>query len=246
MAPWSALGELATAASGEGAPWPVSVVVPPDAGVTASALVGARAQHAGSLSLEAIELKATPGSLDGLIPEAVAAGFEVFAEVPLSAELEAVVAHVARVGALAKVRTGGTTVDAFPSPGDILRFLRACLTSGVRFKATAGLHHPLRGAYRLTYAADSGTGLMYGYLNVMVAAALLRLGASDADAQAALAEQSPEAFRVEGDRIIWRDLALSSSGLRELRSGFFTGFGSCSFREPLDELPAVLAAGNHA
>ena len=44
---------------------------------------------------------------------------------------------------------------AFPATGDLLRFLRAASAHRVPFKATAGLHHPLRAEYRLTYEPDS-------------------------------------------------------------------------------------------
>ena len=61
-------------------------------------------------------------------------------------------------------------------PAQLLRFLRACTEAGVPFKATAGLHHPLRAEYRLTYAPDSPRGTMFGFLNVFLAAAFLRPG----------------------------------------------------------------------
>ena len=44
--------------------------------------------------------------------------------------------------------------------------------AGVPFKATAGLHHAIRGEYPLTYAKDSPRGEMFGYLNVFIAAAI--------------------------------------------------------------------------
>ena len=46
----------------------------------------------------------------------------------------------------AKVRTGGVTPDAFPSARRrSARFIARCAELSVPFKATAGLHHPLRG-----------------------------------------------------------------------------------------------------
>ena len=46
-------------------------------------------------------------------------------------------------------------------------------SSRVPFKATAGLHHPLRGSYPLTYAPVSARAPMYGFLNLFLAAAFV-------------------------------------------------------------------------
>ena len=50
----------------------------------------------------------------------------------------------------AKIRTGGITADAFPSAHAVAEFMRACKAADVAFKATAGLHHPLRCVKPLT------------------------------------------------------------------------------------------------
>ncbi len=73
--------------------------------------------------------------------------------------------------------------------------MAACRAAGVPFKATAGLHHPLRAEQALTYAEGSPRGVMHGFLNVFGAAALLRAGAPADEALALLREQRPEALR---------------------------------------------------
>ena len=83
-------------------------------------------------------------------------------------------AVLSAAGARAKVRTGGVTEGAFPASHALARFIQSCADAGVPFKATAGLHHPLRGEYRLTYEPGSPHGMMFGFLNVFLAAAFAR------------------------------------------------------------------------
>ena len=109
------------------------------------------------------------------------------------------------------------------------------------FKCTAGLHHPVRGRYRLTYASDAPEGTMYGYLNVMLAAAALRLGVGRDVARALLLEEDPTSFVLEEHDIRWRDLRITGVMLRTMRSEGSLAFGSCSFREPMEELTRVPA-----
>ena len=142
----------------------------------------------------------------------------------------------------AKIRTGGVTPDAFPQPHEIVRFLRRCIDIGVTAKATAGLHHPLRGDYRLTYAPDAIRGTMYGYLNVFLAAAALRAGASDDDALAILLATDPSAVSFADGAVLVAGVSVSSDAIALARSAGMVAFGSCSFREPVDELLALLAA----
>ena len=152
------------------------------------------------------------------------------------------IAAIARVGARAKIRTGGVTSNAFPAARDIVGFLVACHKAGVAFKATAGLHHPIRGSYRLTYDRNSERGTMYGFLNLFVAATLVSQGAPESTALAALEESDAAGFEIACDSIIWRGHPIEASTLRNVRSGFAISFGSCSFREPVDELAQLVSA----
>jgi hypothetical protein len=110
----------------------------------------------------------------------------------------------------------------------------------VRFKATAGLHHPLRGSYPLTYAADAPTGVMFGYLNVLLATAVLRAGGNDEEGLAALVEADPAALTFGADALRWGRFRFDAKELADLRARTLGGFGSCSLREPVDELGGVL------
>ena len=80
---------------------------------------------------------------------------------------------------------------------------------------------------------------MYGYLNLFLAAGLLRKGMAEAKAREVLEEQNMGAFDVADDAISWRGHTLSADDLNETRSNFALSFGSCSFREPVDEARAL-------
>jgi len=137
---------------------------------------------------------------------------------------------IARRGLRAKIRTGGLTEDAFPDSARIAGFLRACKARGVAFKATAGLHHPLRCVKPLTYEPHAPTGTMHGFLNVFMAAALLD------HADAILTETGAAAFAFDDDAASWRGHRVSTADLEAMRRTFATSFGSCSFEEPIADL----------
>ena len=100
--------------------------------------------------------------------------FDTYMEVPSPAAAGDILAAIAGTKAKAKVRTGGVTREAFPSSADVVGFIAGCVAHGVAFKATAGLHHPWRNEYPLTYAPDAPCGTMFGFLNVLLSAAALR------------------------------------------------------------------------
>lgn len=177
---------------------------------------------------------------DGLA--AVPATFTRFAEIPLSEDPAPFVNELARAGVGAKFRTGGLVASAIPEPDLLLRALDVVVRASLPFKCTAGLHHPVRGTYRLTYAPDSPSGMMHGYLNVMLAAAALQERAGMTTARAILLETDPAAFAIGEEWVRWRDMTFDRDTLRALRRGGFRTFGSCSFREPVDELVALGAA----
>lgn len=160
----------------------------------------------------------------------------VFVEIPVADDPARLVEAIAHVGRHAKVRTGGTTAAHFPSAPQVARFLRRCVDAGIAFKATAGLHHPLRAEYPLTYERGSGQGTMFGFLNLFVAAAVARAGAGDADVVAALEERDPDAVVVAEDAIAWRGQRIALADLEATRARFALSFGSCSFDEPLADL----------
>lgn len=142
----------------------------------------------------------------------------------------ALLPELAKRGLRAKIRTGGVTADAFPAPERVAAFLRACNEAGVAFKATAGLHHPLRCVKPLTYEANAPSGTMHGFVNVFLAAAMLE------HADAILREEDPRAFTFRDDGVAWRGHEASVDALATMRRDFALSFGSCSFEEPIHDL----------
>lgn len=160
----------------------------------------------------------------------------VYVEIPIANDPHTLVEVIARTGARAKVRTGGLTPEAIPSSVNLARFIAACASANVAFKATAGLHHPIRAVHRLTYEPDSPTGLMHGFLNVFLAAAWIYTGLPMNQVIELLDETSPAAFKFDDDGVTWREYRLTNDQLARAREDFAIAFGSCSFEEPVADL----------
>ncbi|MEO7359094.1 MAG: hypothetical protein ABI120_02105, partial [Gemmatimonadaceae bacterium] len=166
-----------------------------------------------------------------------------FFEVPLHDDPTPIVQAIATTGRRAKMRTGGITEDAFPKSEQIARFLIACAHTGVVAKATAGLHHPLRDAYRLTYEDQAPQAVMYGYLNVFLATALVGSGASLRDVVTILEERDARHITFDATHCHWsggsKPYTLDRSFLAQMRDRGLVSFGSCSFTEPVSETRAL-------
>jgi hypothetical protein len=238
----SRLDELARAIGAmdgdAGDEWPVSALLGDDVARDLAAVDAFNTELAESARIDTLEGKcATPDAV-ARAASLVAARFALFVEVPIDPDPEPLIAAIAAAGVNAKVRTGGLVADAFPPAPALVRFMRRCIAAQVPFKATAGLHHPIRAEHRLTYAADAPSGMMYGYLNVFLTAALLA-ELTDAEAIALLEERDPSALVVLRDSIRWRGHELRADQANAARERVASSFGSCSFREPVDDLLAL-------
>jgi hypothetical protein len=222
-------------------PWQLSVLVAGDVRAAAEEMLRFNDRHQsgsneGHAVIDVVELKAGTADDIGRQRSELPASFTPYFEVPITGDVAALVQAVARAGARAKVRTGGVTPESIPAAKEIIAFIAACRREGIAFKATAGLHHPIRGSYKLTYEPDSPVASMYGFLNVFVAAELLYAGDTEATATAALEESDRSAFAFTDDAIVWRDNRITARQIEASRRSFAISFGSCSFREPIDEL----------
>lgn len=199
-------------------------------------------EDAGLATIDMIEVKVTsPSQVDEAIDELTDDLFPFF-EFPVSVcdgpgDCRGFVTALAGSPAGAKIRTGGVTGNAFPTAKEIATFLAACAHGGVPFKATAGLHHPVRGVHRLTYQPDSASCTMHGFLNVFLAAGLLNAGLIDARvAEQVLLAEDPADFKFSEEVLGWREYMLDIGRLAHAREAFARSFGSCSFREPVEDL----------
>ncbi len=191
------------------------------------------------VKIESIEVKIANAEEIDRLSKIIPAQLDTYFEIPLTADMSNCIAAVARCGRRAKIRTGGETADKFPAPESVVEFIRLCAASSVAFKATAGLHHPLRSRHRFTYQPDSPSGIMHGFLNVFLAAAFLRAGLEAQLAVDLLNEQSAAAFHFDRDGVRWRDHRLGVDEISAARRSFAISFGSCSFTEPVEDLRAL-------
>ncbi len=195
--------------------------------------------NAGRAAIDVLEGRLANAEVIETLAESSKPDFAVYVEIPIDGDPRTLIAAIAAAGAKAKIRTGGVTADAFPTPENVIRFMRQCVEAKVTFKATAGLHHPVRAEHRLTYATDAPRGWMYGFLNLFLAAACIEFGLGDADAAATCCFSSlgsAGAFAIPDATIAGRDKRLSAGQLRLTRDIVATSFGSCSFNEPVEDL----------
>ncbi len=245
-----------------GDPWPISAIIDGDLDDNLDAIFAFNHSHEnpeqGMAVIDAIELK-VPVSGTGntgaawiddtieLLPDADAV-FPFF-EIPVLAAANApppdfrgMIAALAGVDGAAKLRTGGVTADAIPASAAVAEFILACDAAEVPFKATAGLHHACRAQYPLTYEADAPKGLMHGFLNVFLAAALIHARRGNVEGAARLLEESdPSMFKFARDAVMLATLGIGLERVQvaRAREQFALSYGSCSFEEPVGELKGL-------
>lgn len=169
----------------------------------------------------------------GIVPTQL---IKTYFEIPLGENLADLVSTLAINKQRAKIRTGGTMPEAFPSAKQIVRFVRTCLAANVPFKATAGLHHPVRCTKPLTYEANAPEGAMHGFLNLFLATGFAKEGFKPRALEELLEDELTESFVFDEKGVHWRENFLNTTLLARLREKNITSFGSCSFTEPIEDL----------
>ena len=240
VVPVARLDELAEASKSlvneRHGPWALSGLAAGDPPADMERVRTFNGANRGRLVVDTVELRAATESAVVSALVSVDRELAVFVEIPIDDDPRPLLDAIKRHGARAKVRTGGTTPAGIPGARQLARFIAACAAIELPFKATAGLHHALRDEQRLTYDADSPLATTFGFLNVFLAAAFARAGMDEASLVILLEERDAEAFTFDDDAITWRDERLSREQVADARHSLAHGFGSCSFREPVDEL----------
>ena len=218
--------------------WHLSALIGQSPSEDLANIVEFNGRHRHSAIIDTLEVKAKDAEGIRSFGEQVPESFLVYFEIPAIDDLASLIATVADSHARAKIRTGGLTPEMFPSEHLIVQFLEACVAANVAFKATAGLHHPVRCVKPLTYEKDAPHGTMHGFLNVFLASAFLLDGLQAAEVEDLLRDDNPVNFRFDEDAVAWRGHRLSRSRLLESRA-LAASFGSCSFEEPIEDLTAL-------
>jgi hypothetical protein len=111
------------------------------------------------------------------------------------------------------------------------------MAANVPFKATAGLHHPIRCYKPLTYAANAPKGTMHGFLNVLLMTGFARESYRVSLLEELMEEEFEEAFTFNETGVKWRDdHFMTTAHILLLRRRGMNSFGSCSFEEPIADL----------
>ncbi len=215
------------------AEWPISLLLGSDYDTEMRLAVDV------GLRLDVVECR--PGKLENIVEirRRMPSDGLLFVESPPGCGLQELISAVGDAGACAKVRTGGVVAEAIPASSTVAAFLVACEPRDVRLKATAGLHHAIRGEQRLTYEPQSATAVMHGFVNFFVAAAAACEGANETEITEMLDDGEHKNFKVSVEGLQWCQRSFSSQAIREMRDRFAISFGSCSFEEPMEEMRAM-------
>jgi len=252
VVPASRLDELASAKSNAATPLKLTVILD-GPGLAPRWIDGVRSDveraynvgkaNADALAIESFEVRLPPTADAALIADLCTTVAERFPQPSIAVEIPfaktwAIAPAIAfamlrdaRANAphlIAKLRCGGTVADAFPNATQLANAIAEAHRNGVPFKATAGLHHPLR--------SQVGAFEMHGFLNVLTAALAVAVGASEAELAAILEEEDRKGFRLDDTYFIWRRRRFDTAAVETMRRTAFLSYGSCSFTEPISDL----------
>ena len=220
----------------DGEPFAVSVIL--DA-VPQGLAQAAKLQSSDALRVQALEIVLEPDQIDDFARAAKDAGFgDTPSYVELRRDLwerdtQRAMPALAAAGLGAKVRCGGADASAFPAPAQLAKFIYSASRCSVPFKATAGLHHPIR-------HVDTATGAhMNGFLNLLAASAMARAGADREELVEPLACEDGAQFQFDDRGFRFNGHRVDVPEIEAMRREGFVSYGSCSFSEPVADLRAM-------
>jgi hypothetical protein len=237
--------------AGNAQPWQISALLdatsPETLGKDLDSIAAFNDRHsledAGLAVVDMVEVKVSDVNVVDAVIDELPEDVVPFFEFPVTTDCRGFITALADQQAGAKIRTGGVVGDAFPTIEEVAAFLHACASVDVPFKATAGLHHPVRSVQPLTYEQGSACHLMHGFLNLFVASAVLRATGSDPSVTAQiLGEEDPSNFRFSEEVLGWKNHLVNVMDVARARESFSLSFGSCSFDEPIADLAKLKLA----
>jgi hypothetical protein len=231
-------------------PWQIGAIFDVSPGASAAMSVEFQQEMAPVMRIAAAEAKLPEPTTDaaGAVVDAMAtidADIVCFLEIDRGRDVDAQLDGIGealrdrgRRGG-AKLRCGGLTTDDFPSVDEVSHFIAEASLRGLPFKATAGLHEPIR-------HHDPDVGVWrHGFVNLLIASVAYDQGEDEATIAAIVAETDPAVFSVSAMAAGWKDLRFPGSAIRRSRHVGFVAFGSCDLAEPLGGLTGLdfLGAG---
>lgn len=220
--------------------WRLSVLAGENINETIRQVTNFNEQNAANVVVDSLEVKANTVSKIENTVSALPPGLTTYFEIGISDNFIDLISTLAFRGQRAKIRTGGMVPEDFPKSSDVIRFVRACVAANVPYKATAGLHHPIRCFRPLTYSANGPKGTMHGFLNLFLMTGFARKSSKPKRLEELMEEEFDEVFKFEESKISWRDTNhLDNAEIEQLRIAGITSFGSCSFDEPVADLQGL-------
>ena len=220
-----ALGTLL--GSAEAGSFEVAVTVPEPSGLAAALSAAAGVPQVRVVAVEvAVPIGVDPAQVVPDLDSAVTdrRDLEAYVELPRDDRRPALLAALAATRYHAKLRTGGVRADLYPDEDELAAAVLACVTAGVAFKATAGLHHAVRNT-------DPTTGFeQHGFLNLLAAVDAAQRGADHGEVAALLAQRDAAAVAAR--------VAALDGCAGPVRDAFHS-FGTCSIDDPRTELTAL-------
>lgn len=220
--------------------WRLSVLAGENINETVRQIVNFNELNRSNVIIDSLEVKAnTVSKIENtvsLLPKDLTTYFEI----GIGDNFVDLISTLAFRGVRAKLRTGGVVPEDFPRSSEVIKFVRACVAANVPFKATAGLHHPIRCFRPLTYAPNGPKGTMHGFLNLFLMTGFARKSVKPKMLEELMEEEFDEVFKFDESSVYWRDSnILNVTEIEQLRIAGINSFGSCSFDEPVADLQGL-------